>query len=70
MRAGSASVPSVDVLITATLTEWLRLPVPVCVPLIPQDVAAMISAELLVPLAHLHEAAHVLRVACSARCVQ
>ena len=46
MRAGTASVPSVDVLITATLAEWLHLPALVCVPLIPQDVSAMASAEL------------------------
>ena len=70
VHAGTASVPSVGVPITATLAEWLRLPAPVHVPLIPQDVAAMASTELRVPLAHLHEAAHVLRVACSAHCVQ
>ena len=46
MRVGTASVPSVDVLITATLTEWLRLPVLVHVPLIPQDVSAMANVEL------------------------
>ena len=46
VHAGTTSIPSINVLITATLTEWLRLPIPVRVPLIPQDVSAMASAEL------------------------
>ena len=46
VHTGTASVPSVDVLITATLAEWLRFPTQVHVPLIPQDVSTMASTEL------------------------
>ena len=46
VHAGSASVPSVDDLVTTTLAEWPRLPTPVHVPLIPQDVSTTASTEL------------------------
>ena len=46
VHAGSTSVPSVDVLITATLARWPRLPKPAHVLLIPQDVSIMASTEL------------------------
>ena len=46
MRAGTASAPSVGILIPATPTEWLHRPAPVHAPQFPQDVSAVASAEL------------------------
>ena len=45
MRIGTASAPSVGVLIPATPAEWLRLPALVHAPQFPQDVSAVANAS-------------------------